>query len=148
MLAKVLESAYRLSAGKNLNDIILDTLLNRLSSLNRHIMGVSIFVLGTWGKSEREIKPMVQGNYNKTLLSMCGDGHWVLFVLFRYQNNVHLFDSYSGVIPVEEIANTMILPLLRLMGGTPDEIEVDLDVSQTPPAKRSTPIVATFTSAY
>ncbi|GJC89327.1 hypothetical protein ColLi_12165 [Colletotrichum liriopes] len=129
MLEEISASAHRLAPGSMLNDSIINTLLHRLSSANTLV--VNTLFLESRNVSDRVFKQMTKIQSTEILLPVCRNRHWVLYVFFRQENKVRLFDSLPGIMPVDEIANTVILPFLHRMGVS-GEIKIDLDASQCP----------------
>ncbi|GKT81148.1 ulp1 protease family protein [Colletotrichum tofieldiae] len=127
MLEEISASAHRLAPGSMLNDSIINTLLHRLSSANTLV--VNTLFLESRNVSDRVFEQMTKTQSTEILLPVCRNRHWVLYVFFRQENKVRLFDSLPGIMPVDEIANTVILPFLRRMGVS-GEIKIDLDASQ------------------
>ncbi|KAK2052338.1 Ulp1 protease family protein [Colletotrichum caudatum] len=128
-LADISESLYRLSPGQMLNDTIIDALLHRVSLMNRQVLAISSLVLGSQNIPDRVFDAIARVNYDKILMPICRNSHWVLFVFSRQDNKVRLFDSFPGVLPVDQVANAAVLPFLRRVGVF-DGIQVDLDASQ------------------
>ncbi|KAK1561580.1 uncharacterized protein LY79DRAFT_574072 [Colletotrichum navitas] len=128
-LADISENLYRLSPGQMLNDTIIDTLLHRLSLMNRQVLAISSLVLGSQNIPDRVYDAIARANYDRILMPICRNIHWVLFVFSRQDNKVRLFDSFPGILPVDQVADAVVLPFLRRLGVS-DGIQVDLDASQ------------------
>ncbi|KAF4772789.1 Ulp1 protease family protein [Colletotrichum scovillei] len=127
-ISNISDDMHCLLPGQKLNDTIINTLLNRLSSVTGKVLAIDSFVLDSKNIPDRVYNEIQHGEQHKLLMPVCNDDHWVLFVFFCQENKVRLFDSCPGVLPAEKICRDVILPFLRRIGAS-DDVQVDLDVS-------------------